>query len=171
MSLLFQAGGARLFHEFTGKNIGHLMAVDLDGQIQSIATIKSAIGEGGANRGTFHCGSIEPLRYGTLRAGALPVTLKPDPVSENTIAPTLGEDTIRQGTISVAIAFAVILVFMLVYYRFAGMVACIALLANLVLTVGFMVVVRPRSLFLVCRSGTHGRHGRRCQRAHLRTFA
>src|SRR5712691_2858699 len=55
---------------------------------------------------------------------------------------TLGEETIKKGSIAVLLAFAAILVFMAVYYRFAGMVACIALLANLLLTVAFMVVVQ-----------------------------
>ena len=56
-------------------------------------------------------------------------------------APTLGEDTINTGTLSVGLAFAAVLIFMLVYYRFAGLVACVALLANLLLTVAFMVLV------------------------------
>ena len=62
-------------------------------------------------------------------------------MSENTIGPTLGEDTIRKGTMAVGMAFVAVLAFMLWYYRFAGMVACIALFANLLLTVGFMVAV------------------------------
>src|SRR6202011_1790798 len=77
-----------------------------------------------------------------LRAGALPATLIPTPVSENTMGATLGEDTIRKGTIAVGVALVVILVFMAVYYRFAGLVACVALLAHLLLTVAFMVAVK-----------------------------
>src|SRR6202011_5890882 len=77
-----------------------------------------------------------------LRAGALPATLIPTPVSENTMGATLGEDTIRKGTIAVGVAFVVVLAFMVVYYRFAGLVACVALLANLLLTVAFMVAVK-----------------------------
>src|SRR5712691_4614548 len=55
---------------------------------------------------------------------------------------TLGADTITKGFWAVGVAFAAILAFMLVYYRFSGLVACIALLANLLLTVGFMVAVQ-----------------------------
>src|SRR5262249_12987469 len=76
-----------------------------------------------------------------LRAGALKATLSPNPVSESTIGATLGEDTIRKGTWSVLFAFVAVLLFMLVYYRYAGMVACIALFSNLLLTVAFMVLV------------------------------
>src|SRR5205085_8212791 len=61
--------------------------------------------------------------------------------SENTMGATLGADTIRKGTIAVGVAFVAILVFMIAYYRFAGMVACVALMANLLLTVAFMVLV------------------------------
>src|SRR5206468_12700212 len=63
------------------------------------------------------------------------------PVSESTMGPTLGADTIRNGTLSVLGAFVAVLAFMLVYYRFAGLVASIALLANLLLTIAFMVFV------------------------------
>ena len=76
-----------------------------------------------------------------LRAGALPATLKAKPVSENTMGATLGDDTIRRARLSIGIAFAAILLFMAVYYRFAGLVACFALMANLILTVAFMVIV------------------------------
>ena len=70
--------------------------------------------------------------------------MKPQPVSENTIGPTLGRDTIRSGTLAIGLAFLFVLGFMLFYYRFAGMVASIALLANLLLTVGFMVAVSAK---------------------------
>src|ERR1700732_1714266 len=55
---------------------------------------------------------------------------------------TLGRDTIQKGLAAIVVAFAVVLLFMIVYYRFAGLVASVALLANLVLTVGFMVSVQ-----------------------------
>src|SRR5205823_12688733 len=66
---------------------------------------------------------------------------KPQPVSENTMGATLGEDTITKGTMAIALAFVAILAFMLIYYEFAGFVACVALIANLVLTIAFMVAV------------------------------
>jgi SecD/SecF fusion protein len=72
----------------------------------------------------------------------LPATLKPQPVSENTLGPTLGEDTIRSGVTAVLLAFGAVMFYMIVYYRFSGLVASIALVANLVLTIGFMVAVQ-----------------------------
>src|SRR5439155_24397479 len=75
------------------------------------------------------------------RSGALPAPLKRQPVSESTIGPTLGDDTIWRGTMSVAGAFVAVLAFMIIYYRFSGIVACVALIANLLLTIAFMVLV------------------------------
>ena len=82
----FKPEGGRLFREFTGKNIGHLMAVDLDGQIQSIATIKSAIGEQGQITGHFTPDQLN--RYVTvLRAGALPGPSNPIPSARTPLPP------------------------------------------------------------------------------------
>jgi SecD/SecF fusion protein len=120
------------------------LAIILDGYLISSPTINEPIHGsgriGGGRGGGFTRNEVERM-VNLLRSGALPATLKPLPVSENTIGATLGRDTIRDGTMSVVLAFAAVLVFMMVYYRFAGMVATIALLANLLLTIGFMVAV------------------------------
>ena len=76
-----------------------------------------------------------------LQAGALPATLNPSPVSELTMGPSLGADTVRNGLISVVCAYMAVVIFMVIYYRFAGVVACTALFANLILTVAFMIFV------------------------------
>ncbi len=141
----FNADGANLFYELTNRNkpSGQFLrelAVVLDNQVRSAPVLQSAISSNGQISGDFTQSAIEDL-VRILRAGALPATLKPNPVSENTMGPTLGEDTINKGTWSVGLAFAAVLIFMLIYYRFAGIVACIALLANLLLTVAFMVLV------------------------------
>ena len=142
----FNAEGANLFYDLTnreqavGRSFLRELAVILDGQVRSAPVLQSAISSNGQISGDFTQKDIEDL-VRILRAGALPATLKPKPVSENTMGPTLGEDTINRGTWSVGLAFAAVLVFMLVYYRFAGIVACVALLANLLLTVAFMVLV------------------------------
>src|SRR5438552_18047553 len=106
------------------------LAILLDGYIVSAPTLNSAIHERGQITGL---GSVEEARRlaQILRSGALPATLKPQPVSENTIGATLGADTIYKGKWSIIWAFAAVLAFMLVYYRFAGFVACVALMPNL----------------------------------------
>src|SRR5262249_62180870 len=103
-------------------------------------SLNAKIGTEGIIEGKFSPDEVD--RYiNVLNSGALPASLKTTPVSENTIGPTLGADTISKGTWSVIWAFVVVLAFMLVYYRFSGLVACVALLANLLLTIAFMVLV------------------------------
>jgi SecD/SecF fusion protein len=145
----FNSHGGDLFYDVTSKNVPsgseensfkrHL-AIVLDGLIMSDPVIQSAIRSDGRITGSFTQKKVDNL-VSILRAGALPATLKPEPVSENTMGATLGQDTIEKGTFAVGLAFAAILVFMIIYYRFAGLVACVALLANLLLTVAFMVIV------------------------------
>jgi SecD/SecF fusion protein len=136
----FKPAGAELFGEFTGKNKHHLMAIVLDGQIESAATINDRITTNGRITGNFTPDKITHT-VRVLRSGSLQATLKREPVSESTMGPTLGADTVRAGAISVLLAFGAVLVFMLIYYRFAGLVACVALLANLLMTVAFMVII------------------------------
>ena len=148
----FNAVGANLFRDVTRKNIPdgggteetmtrrHL-AIVLDGLVMSAPTINSEIGGQGQISGSFTQKEVENL-VNILRAGRLPATLKPQPVSESTMGPTLGQDTIEAGVKAVGLAFLAVLIFMIIYYRFAGMVASIALLANLILTVGFMIFVQ-----------------------------
>ena len=119
----------------------HHLASILDGLVMSAPTINSEIRDRGSISGSFTQKQVEEL-VNILRAGRLPATLKPQPVSESTIGATLGEDTINSGVRAVGLSFAAVLLFMIVYYRFAGLVASVALLANLLLTIGFMVFVQ-----------------------------
>ena len=145
----FNGAGAQLFGRMTGRNkpsgqtIRNL-AVILDEKVVSAPTLNAVLSDGGIIQGPPGKGLertyVDRLVY-ILRSGALTAELKPNPVSENTVGPTLGRDTINKGMFAIAVAFGVVLVFMLWYYRFAGFVACVALLANLLLTVGFMVAV------------------------------
>jgi SecD/SecF fusion protein len=144
----FDTEGGNLFGELTSLNrpakgeagFKRQLAILLDNQIQSAPVIQSVIHSQGQISGGFTPKKVEEL-VTILRAGALPATLKFPAVSENSMGPTLGADTIFWGTLSVGLAFLAVLIFMLFYYRFAGIVACVALLANLVLTVAFMVLV------------------------------
>jgi SecD/SecF fusion protein len=150
VNFTFNARGGQIFGELTRENLPKgespnalfsFLAIILDGQVVSAPSLSTII----TTNGQIKMGSADPedLRRlaQILRSGALPATLKPDPVSESTIGATLGADTIRQGTLSIGIAFAAVLVFMIFYYRFAGTVACVALLANLLITIAFMVFV------------------------------
>jgi SecD/SecF fusion protein len=145
VSFRFNGAGAQAFGKMTERNKPsgntiRTLAILLDQRVVSAPTLNAVITSNGQISGRFDRQSVDRL-VNFLRHGALNAQLREKPVSEATIGPTLGADTIRKGTISVALAFAAVLVFMLIYYRFAGIVACIALLANLLLTIGFMVAV------------------------------
>ena len=140
----FTSGNAR-FNEITKRNrpsgeFKRQMAVVMDGKIVSAPSLQDQLRDGGQISGSFDAKSANQLAS-ILRAGNLNAELSPDPVSENTIGATLGETTIKNGLIAVAASFVAVLLFMLVYYRFAGFVACVALFVNLLLTVGFMVIM------------------------------
>jgi SecD/SecF fusion protein len=141
----FNGAGAQAFGKITRRNkptgsTTRLLAILLDDKVVSSATIQSEITTQGQITGKFERQYVERLVQ-ILRSGALSAELREKPVSENTIGATLGEDTIRKGTRAVGLAFVAVLVFMVIYYRFAGFVASVALFANLLLTVGFMVAV------------------------------
>jgi SecD/SecF fusion protein len=144
----FNSYGASKFGKISERNrkgengFKRQLAVIMDDKIVSAPTLDAVIRASGTISGSsFDQGSVNRL-VNILRSGALNAELKPDPVSENSVGPTLGEDTIRKGLWSVGLAFLAVMAFMVVYYQFAGLVACVALLINLLLTIGFMVAVQ-----------------------------
>jgi SecD/SecF fusion protein len=147
----FNARGGQLFYELTSANLPRgespncrfsYLAIILDNEVVSAPSLSVPISDRGQITFGRNANPDDLRRLAQiLRSGALPATLKPQPVSENTMGSTLGPDTIRKGMWSVGGAFAAVLVFMVVYYRFAGLVASVALLANLLLTVAFMSFV------------------------------
>ena len=142
----FNPTGANKFGAMTERNrksetFKRYLAVVMDGKIVSAPTLNDTIRDRGQISGdSFDIKGVRRL-VEILRSGALNAELKPEPVSENTVGPTLGADTIHKGLIAIGLSFLAVLLFMIWYYKLAGIVACIALLANLLLTVGFMVLV------------------------------
>jgi SecD/SecF fusion protein len=150
IDFVFNAEGGELFHDVTTRNrpsgggetgFKRQLAIIFDSQVTSAPSLISPIRTRGQITGEFTQQEVDDS-VRILRAGALPATLKKDPVSENSMGATLGADTIYWGTLSVGCAFLTVMIFMIFYYRFAGIVACIALLVNLLLTVAFMVLVQ-----------------------------
>ncbi len=123
------------------KEVGKAMAIIFDGKVISAPNLKQQLTTGGII--TMGSGAESQKRTIELakimQAGSLPAALRPEPVSEMTMGPGLGEDTIRKGTWAVGGSFLAVVLFMLYYYRFAGMVAVIALFVNLLLTIAFLV--------------------------------
>jgi len=128
VSLDFNARGARLFEEITGANVQRRLAIILDDTIYSAPVIREKIGGGRAIiEGNFTADEAKDLAI-VLRAGALPAPVTV--AEERTVGPSLGKDSIRQGMISFALAGSLVVLFMVVYYKFAGFLADMALIFN-----------------------------------------
>jgi preprotein translocase subunit SecD len=128
--------GAQKFGEWTEKNINNYMAVRLNDEIKSIAYIKSKITDSGEITGRFTKASAEDLAL-TLKSGALPAPIEYQ--EERTVGPSLGADSIKAGLSASIAGLVFVILFMLFYYRGAGVNATIALLLNLLLTMAAVV--------------------------------
>jgi preprotein translocase subunit SecD len=151
--------GARLFSRVTGENIGKPLAVVFietktetrleDGEpvkvhrrvpeVINVATIRDQLSKRFQITGLDSTEEARNLAL-LLRAGALAAPI--DIVEERTVGPSLGQDNIDKGLRSVLIGFALVLVFMAVYYRIFGLVANLALTANLVLLVSLLSLLQ-----------------------------
>jgi preprotein translocase subunit SecD len=132
---LSNEGGQR-FYNFTSQHVNDSLAVVLDNKVQEVASIKEPI----RDRGEISGGRMSEQQAKDLalilRSGALPAGIKY--LEERTVGPSLGTDSIRSGVRAAIIGMAAVLVFMLIYYRAAGINADIALVLNLVILLGFL---------------------------------
>ena len=120
--------GARLFEQITAESVGRNLAIVLDGHVFSAPVIREKISGGNASiTGNFDIKEARDLAI-VLRAGALPAPIKI--IEERTVGPSLGRDSIRQGVISLAVGGGLVVLFMVFYYRGAGLLADAALLVN-----------------------------------------
>jgi preprotein translocase subunit SecD len=127
--------GGRKFYSFTSAHVGDNLAVVLDNKVQEVAVIKEAIRDTGVINGRFTEQQTRDLAM-VLRSGALPASIKY--LEERTVGPSLGADSIRSGVRAAVTGMLAVLIFMLVYYRWAGVNADIALILNLIILLGFM---------------------------------
>ncbi|MDE0446044.1 MAG: protein translocase subunit SecD [Spirochaetaceae bacterium] len=128
--------GGDIFFKLTSENVGNVMAVVLDDRVKAAATISEPIRNQVQVTG-FTQSEAEDLAL-VLETGALPVPL--DILSQQAIGASLGEDAIRTGLNSIALGMAAVLIFMLVYYKGAGLVADLALVLNLFFLVSVLSV-------------------------------
>ena len=131
---LTRDGGDR-FYKFTSEHIGEPLAIVLDGKVQEVANIKEAIRDTGRISGSFTQQQTKDLSM-ILRSGALPASIKY--LEERTVGPSLGADSIHEGVRAAVVGMIAVLVFMLIYYRLAGINADLALMLNLVILLGFL---------------------------------
>ena len=125
--------GAKIFGDYTSKNVGKILGIVLDGKIISAPRVQSPITDGhGVITGKFTLQSANDLAI-QMRYGSLPIPLKV--VQSNTIGPTLGEDSLRKSVHAGIIAIIVILSFMALYYRLPGFIADLALITYALLSV------------------------------------
>jgi preprotein translocase subunit SecD len=126
--------GAKLFGDATTEHVKRRLAIVLDGFVQSAPEIREPITGGrGQITGRFDFAEAQDLAN-VLRNGALPAPLKL--LEERTVGPSLGKDSIRQGSISFLVGSLGVIAFMLFYYRGGGLVADLALIMNVLLLLG-----------------------------------
>ena len=131
--------GTKKFARATQKNVGKRLAIILDNKIISAPQIREPILSGsGQISGTFTFQSATDLAL-LLRSGSLPAPL--EVVEERTVGPDLGEDSIKAGIISLIIGFLLVILFMIIKYRFLGVIADIALISNLIMLVGILTIL------------------------------
>tara|TARA_B100000686_G_scaffold310103_1_gene352629 strand:- start:762 stop:2315 length:1554 start_codon:yes stop_codon:yes gene_type:complete len=131
--------GAKRFGRSTTDNVGKKLAIVLDNKVISAPQIREPILSGnGQISGNFTFQSATDLAL-LLRSGALPAPL--NIIEERTVGPDLGEDSINAGAISLAIGFLLVIFYMLLKYRFLGIIADAALIINLVLLIGILTIL------------------------------
>jgi preprotein translocase subunit SecD len=135
VSFTLNADSAVKFGRATSENIGRQLAIILDGRVQSAPVIESRIEAEGRITGTFTTQETTDLSL-VLKSGALPASLAY--LEERTVGPTLGQDSIRAGITASLMGLAFVTLFMLVYYKLAGLNAFVSVALNLTILLGFM---------------------------------
>jgi preprotein translocase subunit SecD len=136
VNFILTGEGGRRFSRFTREHVNDYLAVVLDNKVQEVAVIKSEISDQGRISGGGMTEQYAKDLALVLNSGALPASIKY--LEERTVGPSLGSDSIRAGVQAAIIGMLAVLIFMLVYYRGAGINADIALILNLVILLGFM---------------------------------
>jgi preprotein translocase subunit SecD len=150
ISLTFNNEGKQLFGDITGRNIGKPVAIFLDEEVLSAPTVQDKITAGEAViTGQFSIQEVKEI-VSLLNAGALDVPIKL--VEQRTVGATLGEDSVKRSLVAGLVGLILVVIFMLINYRVAGIVAVLALLAYTVITFGLFKFI-PVTLTLAGIAG------------------
>lgn len=133
VSMSFDSVGRRKFAQVTGNHIGEHLAILLDGKVQSAPVIQDQIVGNAIIQGNFTYEEASHLSN-ILKAGAFPVGVQI--AEERTVGPTLGKESIDDGVLAALIGLGGVLVFMMIYYRFSGLIAIVALVFNMIIVLG-----------------------------------
>ncbi len=150
VGFMFTNKGARRFGALTREHLPeaddfhYQLAIVLDGVVRSAPSINSEIRDSGIIEGGGQGFKVKEVNHliQILQGGSLPASVNPTPLQEENIGPTLGEDTIAKGIMAIEVSMFVVPIFMLLYYRFAGVVAVIALVLNMILLLGSMAAMQ-----------------------------
>jgi preprotein translocase subunit SecD len=136
VSFTLTGEGGQRFYNFTSAHVGDMLAVVLDNKVQEVANIHEPIRDQGQISGGHMTEQQAKDLSMILRSGALPAGIKY--LEESTVGPSLGADSIREGVRAAVVGMLAVLIFMLIYYRGAGINADVALILNLIILLGFM---------------------------------
>jgi preprotein translocase subunit SecD len=135
VSFSLNSEGARKFGKVTGDNVGRRLAIVLDGRVQSAPVIENRITDEGRINGNFTLTEAQDLAL-VLRSGALPASLTY--LEERTVGPSLGADSIRAGVTASLGGLTLVILFMLAYYKLAGINAIASMVINLIILMAAM---------------------------------
>jgi preprotein translocase subunit SecD len=135
VSFSLNTEGARKFGKATGDNVGRRLAIILDSRVQSAPVIENRITDEGRINGTFTLQEAQDLAL-ILRSGALPASLTY--LEERTVGPSLGADSIKSGVLASLGGLALVILFMLWYYKLAGINAITSMVINLTVLLAAM---------------------------------
>lgn len=146
VNFTFNSRGGQLFGDLTSDNrpsdvqseLKNQLAIVLDGKIYSAPSINSVITEHGQITGRFTKEQVEKI-VNVLNAGSLPAALSKVPVQDLKCSAQLGVDTIQKATVAMIVSALLVVLFMVVYYRFSGILAVIALAINILGIVAVMI--------------------------------
>lgn len=135
VSFTLNSQGASKIRKFSAANIGKRMAVVLDDRIETAPTIQDVLSYDNQITGSYTIEEVNDMAL-VLRSGALPAPLKY--LEERTIGPSLGADSIRKGLYASMLGLILVMIFMLIFYRGAGINSIVALVFNLIILMGVM---------------------------------
>ncbi len=146
----FNSAGSQRFEKLTGQNLPNPATPDkyrklgilLNNKLVNAPNIHSVISDSGMiSGGNMNDREVETT-VDILNAGSLPAALNKLPISQEIISPTLGAETVEKGKFAIGASLIGVIVFMLIYYRFSGLIACIALTLNLIMVLALMILIK-----------------------------
>ena len=136
VSLSMNSDGSRTWSRVTGANIGERIAIVLDKKVHMAPSIREKIPSGRTQiEGFANISEAKDLAI-ILRAGALPAPV--NIIEERIVGPSLGADSIKQGTQAVTLGLILVLIFILIYYKFSGLIASFALIWNILIVLAVL---------------------------------